>query len=120
MKDLTKIALKETIAISILAIIETGVSLLFKSQMAPGILYGSFFAVLMFWLMTRDVYLMCRKERFSRYGFLIRYGLAAVALWTATFYGRFFFVGAAIGFLNLKISLFLFGRWLSENSADKG
>lgn len=120
MKDLTKIAIKETIAISILAIIEAGVSLFFKLQAALGILYGSFFAVMMFWLITRDVYVMCRKERLSKQGFLVRYGLAAVALWTATFYGRFFFMGAAVGILNLKLSLFLFGRWLSENSANEG
>lgn len=111
-------AIKETTALTILALAEMIFLFPFIKDGILGILYGSAFSITSWWLMVKDVKSFVKKGTLFKYGFLLRYFLYAVGMGTAIFYGNRFFVGTVLGILNLKFSLFIFGRWLSENTTN--
>jgi len=112
-------AIKETTALAILALVEIIVLFPFIKTAVLGILYGSAFSILGWWLMVKDVKSFAEKGSLFKFGFLLRYFLYAVGMGTAIFYGKLFFAGTALGILNLKLSLYIFGRWLGENTTNQ-
>ncbi|AKI96787.1 hypothetical protein IX53_01960 [Kosmotoga pacifica] len=101
----------------ILALVELVLFFPFMNEDVLGILYGTAFSITGWWLMVKDVKVLEKRGALFRFGFLLRYFLYAIGLGTAMIYGKVFFFGAVLGLLNLKFSLFIFGRWLSENTA---
>ncbi len=98
----------------ILASIEAAVIYFFNTKMALGVFYGTAFGVTGFWLLSLTVEKASKNKQMLWRDYLIRYALYIVCFLSAIGYGTYFFVGSVVGLLNLKLSLLLFGRWLSE------
>ncbi|TYB90897.1 MAG: hypothetical protein FXF54_09060 [Kosmotoga sp.] len=98
----------------VLASIEATVIYFFSAKMALGIFYGTAFGITGFWLLSLTVEKITRSKKVIWKDYLLRYSLYIVCFLSAIGYGTNFFIGSAVGLLNLKLSLLLFGRWLSE------
>ncbi|MFO7881705.1 MAG: ATP synthase subunit I [Kosmotogaceae bacterium] len=98
----------------ILASIEAAVIYFFSTKMALGVFYGTAFGITGFWLLSLTVEKVTNNNKILWRDYLIRYALYIVCFLSAIGYGTYFFIGSAVGLLNLKLSLLLFGRWLSE------
>lgn len=111
---MTRISIKETIVMIILASIEAAAIVFFNTKMSLGVFYGTAFGIASFWLLSFTVEKITRTQKVLWRDYLLRYSLYIACFLSATGYGTYFFIGSAVGLLNLKLSLLLFGRWLSE------
>jgi len=90
-------------------------SLFINSYLSVGVVAGFFMGVFYFKMLVFSVSRITASGNISKvkikslFGCLIRFLILGIFFWLATFKGVMFFIGTAIGFFSLKISIFYLG-----------